>query len=816
LKNKSLHNIILLWTFSIFPERKDIYTDMKKLIILSCLLLSLINSLFARALINSLFARSLLAEHVLSVSPADTMIPGQFMANFRKVSPAALSGNIYIMDAGRQGFFAKDSTDKRSPDDSIMTLVTAGGTRFKRIINNGVVDARWFGAIPGDGKDDWAAIQKAVDFCTANGNKYTTVHLSPGLYLISQPILLYRWGGPSYAFHSTCLEGESSFWESSGNGTVIQCTFKDKFAIGVELGKGNRISRLRILGGFTPPFKDKFSFYQSTFDQFRDPTCRDSNYSPYAGIVIDPFSNSASQVPADGGYPGYTSWYRGGGSLNGSTGISIEDVSINGFVVGICSSPNSFTRNAELTYINKIQFANTKLCISGSQDQEKGNIVSNLGCWGTTHTVFATGLYGAHTPGNWYVENANIAGYVNRLVYNPQGGYFGSHFRNIFTEMLGRWGTIYSNQGTLVESSELGFAYYERDAGQYISPQIDCAGVTFIGCNIRMYGTFKPVTISGSATYTGCSFEVIPFADYSSQNCPSFAGCRIQDYTNQLGGTGARNMYAPGAWQSFVYGNYSLVAGSATLTINNDRPAVAYPLNLSAAATPIIVTTNNDIRSTVIVLSQDETGRVRVGDVICTSPADKIQGVIGTVTAVTATSFTISYIPSWVNNGQSYYLSVFLPLCNMTFLGDMTAGSNKITNVKEDFGSLDKFIGTGGLMFCNKFINTQCNQSWRGSLFRIVAYDGPTRTITVDQRATQTVRGAYFSNGNAVKDLHSENYDEGFTFLDKYGIGQILQEGGHIFTRDSTGRTIRYLVTKSGYYNAVPAHDTRQAEWRKE
>jgi hypothetical protein len=556
-----------------------------------------------------------------------------------------------------------------------------------------------------------------------------------------------------------------------------------------------------------------YSWVRATF---KDPTCRDTNFSPYSGIVIDPFSNNEKQMPGDGGYPGYAAWYRGNGSKSGSTGISIEDVSINGFVVGICSSPNSFTRNAELTNINKIQFENTKLCISGSQDQEKGNIVTNLGCWGTTHTVFATGLYGDRTPGNWYIENCNIAGYVNRLVYNPQASYFGSHFRNIFCEMLGRFGTISSNQGTVVEASEFGFAYYSEHTGQYLSPQVDCQGVTFIGCNIRMYGTYKPVTLSGASVYSGCSFETLPFSDYTTQLSPVFVECRVLDHSYQLGVTSPRNMYAPQASKSFVYGNYSLVTKTSTLTINSPGPGAAYPLDLLSNATTLNIVAANGTRSAVVAFRPGEAGRVRVGDIICPNPGDNIQlGVIGTVTAVTGSNFTIQYIPDWVQSGQSLHISVFLPLYNMTFLGDITAGSNKITNVRTDFGTLDNFIATGGLMLCNKFINTQCNPAWRNSMFRILAYDASSRTITVDQPATATVKGAYFANGNSVKDLHVENYGEGFSFLNNYGGTEILQEGGHIYSADATGRTISYLVTKSGFYNAAANNDTRQAQWVK-
>jgi len=747
--------------------------------------------------------------------PDTAILPRQNMKEFRRMQVAAASDELYVTDAGRQGIFVADADDRQTPDDSAMVLVTASGRRFRRMTPNGTVDVRWFGAVPSDGLDDWAAIQKAVDFCTAHNDKYSTVHLGPGIYVISQPIMLYRLAGNGYGFHSTSLEGESTFWESSGSGTTIQCNFKDKFAIGIQLGKGNRISRLKIIGGFKPPFRDKYSFYRSTFEEFKDPTCRDSDFSPYSGIVIDPFSNSASQVPEDGGYPGYRSWYRGNGASSGSTGISIEDVFISGFVVGLCSAPNSFTRNAELTLINKIQFSNMKLCISGSQDQEKDNVVTNLGCWGVTHTVFGTGLYGAHTPGNWYVENCNIAGYVNRLVFNNQAGYFASHFRNIFSESLGCFGMIFSNQSTTVESSELGFAYYNHEAGQYTNPQIDCSGVTFLGCNIRMYGTFLPVTIHGSSTYIGCSFETVPFADYSVRDYPTFVNSFVQSSSCPLGFSGSRNIYPAEAWQCHSYGNYRITSNEVSLTTDNAQPAMAYPIDLTGGGVRLHITDSSGVRSAIVPLKPEQSRRLRKGDAICNSAGENTQAILGVVTSISPNSFTLSYIPSQIKGDQQFFLSVFLPLYTMTFLGDVTAGSNIISNVKVDFGDAGKFISHGGLMSCNRFINTESNQAWRRSLFRIVAYDAGARTITVDQRSTRTAKGVYFSNTNAVKDLHMEPYGEGLSGLTGRA-DVLLQEGGHIFSRDSTGSQISYRVTRSGFSDAQASHDTRQAEWRKE
>ena len=53
-----------------------------------------------------------------------------------------------------------------------------------------------------------------------------------------------------------------------------------------------------------------------SFEAFTDGKSRDSRYSPYAAIVIDPFTNLESdKLPADGGYPGLLVYYGKSGKL---------------------------------------------------------------------------------------------------------------------------------------------------------------------------------------------------------------------------------------------------------------------------------------------------------------------------------------------------------------------------------------------------------------------------------------------------------------------------------------------------------------------
>ena len=379
---------------------------------------------------------------------------------------------------------------------------------------NHYFSARWFGAKANGTNDDYFAIQKAINTCIRNNIR--TLYLPVGRYKISRPLIIR--GMPvnenennnSRTFCTLELLGESSFWDSN-LGSQILPSFKNSFAIAIQDGKGCKIRKLSISGLFVPPpGNDSRKFYSLTFDQFRDTTCRDSRYSPYAGIVIDPFTNLATdKIPADGGYPGLGAYYGKTklSTQSGSTGTELEELSISKFVVGICSSPNGLTRNAEITIINKVQFANCKLCISGGQDQEKGNTISNIYCWGGTHTIFATGLYGSpRMAGNWNIDHVNIAGGVIRFIYNDQHGYFPTYISHVFAESLGSFGVFNSQLACEVSDCIFDFTYQQL-AGVQVLLTAWGENVLFRSCNFRYYGEKTPMIMDGNCVFEHCYFS---------------------------------------------------------------------------------------------------------------------------------------------------------------------------------------------------------------------------------------------------------------------------------------------------------------------
>ena len=114
------------------------------------------------------------------------------------------------------------------------------------------------------------------------------------------------------------------------------------FGVGIQGGKGVEIKRIKLIGAFNYKLKNAYSFYNSTLQNFTDGVCRDSQYSPYSAIVIDPFGPS---VPKDSAFPGkdaygnsFKTYYRG--QRNGSTGTVIEDCYLTNWV----SRPDHFTK----------------------------------------------------------------------------------------------------------------------------------------------------------------------------------------------------------------------------------------------------------------------------------------------------------------------------------------------------------------------------------------------------------------------------------------------------------------------------------------
>ncbi|HCL84908.1 MAG TPA: hypothetical protein DIC22_13090 [Chitinophagaceae bacterium] len=484
--------------------------------------------------------------------------------------------------------------------------------------------------------------QAAIDSCIRNN--IPEYDLPAGYFPCKEPLILSNWGKAYYRPFSLILKGYSTFAGADGSGTILDfSSMKNGFGIGIQGGKGVEIIGLKLIGGWNYKFPGAYRFYNTPLSSFTDSICRDTRYSPYFAIVIDPFGPS---VPSDGGYPGLSAYYRG--SNNGSTGTYIADCYMRNWVGGIITSPNGHTANADLTIIDRIQLGNMKIGIAGCQDQEKMNHVSNVMAWGVIHTIFATNIYGAGSVGNWDLDHFNIAGYTNEIIYNNQGGYFPTYLSYFYAESIARFGTMYSTNGSTVTNSTLNFAGY-REAGTYTDDMINGYGVTFVGDQLRIYGQFTPVTINtgpgaNNMHFRDCSFDVIPiYPQTYPYGFTDFQNCTISESFNILNPIGPQSI-RPGSMPLLSYGRGSNVAARNVLLDGNPHKITRTGPNFST------------------VIKSDSS--VKLNDVILATYDRVIYRAAGIVTRISPGQFTLSYTSPDIDSTKNYFIYLWKPVLN--------------------------------------------------------------------------------------------------------------------------------------------------------
>lgn len=664
------------------------------------------------------------------------------------------------------------------------------------------ISVMWFGAVGDASTNDSPAIQRAIDCTVRSRATINTVYFPNAAYSIQAPLLVYYWTGTIYQGFTVKLKGESTKWQGSGQGTRLIKTFKDRFLLGVQGGKGCVIEGIYFSGQFSPPGTSGWDWYKLTLADFfaTDPALRISQYSPSCLIAIDPFTNGA--VPADGGYPGndpfgvaLTTYYRGTGSSGGSSALTIRDCAFEKDAVGICSSPNGATGNADLTLIDGARFQQIALCISSGQAQEKGCEIKNVGAWSNIHTFFSGSLFGAGAPGQWDIHNVNVAGNLNTFIYYGVGGYFGISISYIFSESMGKFGYLNSTVNNIsISNSELGFAYNESQS--IPDYHFDLTGVTIRDSRIRYYGQSIPVIFKGTNNYlVNCGFEVIPFIGMGSAGNPpgyTFEGCTSNSSElTKSGGLLTRSFngvhFAYG--QRTVYQSDSYPTHRKGFQYDSEMPYFMYATAGMANRTIAITGAS---RNYTFTLPLSELYAIKVGDMLFyTSGVNNFSG--GVIQAIDSGTgvVTMKWAGVTMVDG-TYSFVVQIPILDVGgFIGDVTAGSPNITNVRNDFGiPSGNFNNLVGRWIKNR--NFAINYI---PFIKVLAWDSGTNTLTLSHNSFYTSSGEYFTNAETkVLNFPTAN-------ISIATANQVLQKG-MIMQAQINGQLVKYLVIKTGWYNA--------------
>jgi hypothetical protein len=276
-----------------------------------------------------------------------------------------------------------------------------------------------------------------------------------------------------------------------------------------------------------------------------------------------------------------------------------------------------------------LQFANCKYDIVGTQDQEKMNVIKHVMTWGTNYCVFASGIYGASSPGNWNIDWANAAGYTYELFWDVQQGYYPSFFSHIYGEMIAKIGRISSGNGSSFDKFSINFVD-PFTAKQFIYGQIEGSGVRYENGQFRMYGTGWPVNINnynGYNSFINVGWETEP------------------NWNTDYPGTGPK-------FEDNFINQFQMDSIKQTLT----------PIDSTApGGSPIYIITKDSASTggytATIKCVGNELQRVKKGLVLVAYDNLSVtQGTIGVVISTDSSSFTIGYVSSQIISGNQYYL----------------------------------------------------------------------------------------------------------------------------------------------------------------
>jgi len=654
------------------------------------------------------------AQRPVSGNPADSATRfANTLSGVRNSRPSPENKVFFMTDPGRQGSFLADPDDHTSPDDSAMTLVTANGLRYKRVVEQNSLNVKWFGALGNGSADDWRAIQKGINYILNNDHAPRTLYFPPGVYKTGKPLIIARLNGNNFQHVSIHLQGSINAKDAGMGSSNIMPTFNNAFAIGVQSGKGVLIKDLYVSGQFKLPNRlNLIQIDTLPFAKWTDGAARENPLTPYCGIAIDPFSDSTVYPRNSDMYPGLHAWCPAGMNRSGSTAVQIVGCSITNFIVGVMISPSN-QQNGELIDVIDCDISYNKVAYAMGQAQSKECHVERLKCWGGTHTVFDNMTYGfRHGDGAAVplVNGANLAGSVKQLCRIYAAAFPGS-FRNIYAEELFKVGFVGGHATISFEDCQLDFATHGPGTPY---PDFFILGndVTFSNCMLRSYTGTVGMRLLLSNTndhFEGGNTNEPPVAVNLNDNIgypnPSFRNVIMYYSGGILGDNNYGIVSSDAAFQGsngvikdpIYYGNtYTFRDANSNLgvlyrfTYNNHYERVA-PLS----GKPVIHVDLSKWTASFKLVNPSDAAILKPGDLILTSnfnyqdeysKANAPTYPVGILSRVDNGVVYLDNLALGIREGMALPLwTDYYVYANPPFTGDIATGSNTLTNVQGAF-----------------------------------------------------------------------------------------------------------------------------------
>lgn len=690
-----------------------------------------------------------------------------------------------------------------------------------------LVSVKWWGAT-GDGvTNDQPSIQRAADVIIANPKLPRTLYFQPGLiYKITTPLIFYKWTGTDYAFFTLNLLGQdSAYFNGTSTEAIIDATsITDTFAIGYQLARSSLIKGLVIRGAFNPSFASYSAYVSTDYSTWASMWgVRDTRWSPYAGICLDPFDNTGS-LPMIERYPGLESLYRGSGAnvVSGSSGIRVAECRIYGFTVDIMISPNGYTQNAENTHIIDCTLEIAKVAYASGQDQTKDNFIIRAISWERVHTLIDTISYGQLIGQPAFVDGWNVAGDVIEI-YQLSAPRSQVSFKNIFAESLWRIGT--GNGGTGITIQDGSFNFNENTV-PVIYPPTHLEGnlVVFRNCVIKYYDNLfnKSIRVKGYGfVFQDCQFDMPPLLDFPYNNekivSATFRNCNtaLGYLTDVAGGNGQFSSAASApyvAYGNIQLGDGGLLSGSGYNYIENVNIKLQYPGSYQRAIRigTNTLTVNNSLRTGVLtgLLGTNIEFQIAIGDYLI----DESGNVFGRVTSFNRTLGTavIEEIPVNITGVRvENFVLCYVETGYGQFIGNVTSGSATLSQCEFDnllpplyVGQRLK-IGHSTLRLIVDSINTGA-----GTI---------TMSKVADYTATKQFNG-WINNSPATTTLELQSLYTPQELLSSSTWPVLIPIGAKLLTKKngvSAANGEAYVCTVPGYMSAVTLTKNNQAKFAK-
>ena len=375
-----------------------------------------------------------------------------------------------------------------------------GGDSSLPIINVVTDYAIWggvSGAVP-DVSSGGDVIQDAIDFFIENYEDYHAVYIPPGVYYISQPLIIAK----SNSFVAcTIMSSETNFpiaggvggavirW-NVGNGISPSPGLEDPMLV-IQGARRVSLRGINFEGVNTAPATlindavDETRHYRclfvSEYAEWVSAGIRENLYSPQCCVAIDPFINGNPGGNSNNRYPNLTSYYTSA-YANSSSNIVFEYCSFNKSNFGVVISPGEVMQNAENFLFSKCHWNYNRVHYSTGQSQARQN------------TLFCPAMYGSYIaidnllagPGSSIGTPPVFAGGINiggtKYVFNLETTSQLLRVDNLYAESVASLGRIglgsSAGKGTLFTGCDITFIV-PSEAGKGGSLKGTAASVPF-------------------------------------------------------------------------------------------------------------------------------------------------------------------------------------------------------------------------------------------------------------------------------------------------------------------------------------------------